>query len=565
MCTITRAKKWAGGATRLTVRKILAIISLIFPLFCAAAQDRGIKITAAETLGANAVIGKQWAVFIAIDRYREWSPLSNPVRDATEIRDILRQHYFIDEIIELYDSNATAANIRRLFADLQAKTGLDDSVFVFYAGHGYTDTVTKTGFWIPVDGGRDTFAQTNWLANIQIRNMLTVLPAKHVFLVADACFSGDILDTSRGASPEISNEYFKRAYSKVSRQVMTSGASESVPDASEFALRFKSTLRRAAEPCVDPEYIFTNVREVKSTQPLLGIIRGSEHQEGGSFLFFKRDGSASAVAGDAAQAPQPEANLLGTVVPEAPAVLPSKPDIPADLVLVNGGSFMFGSPNDETGRSSDEFQHRVTLDSFYLGKYEVTQGEYEALMGYNPSKNKGTSQNPVDSVTWFNAVEYCNRRSLQEGLKPVYTISGKNVSWDKTADGYRLPTEAEWEFACRAGTVTRYNTGDTITDTSAAFGARLPLPVGSFSPNALGLFDMHGNAGEWCWDWYGDYASRSETNPSGPATGSRKVQRGGTWKDSAAGLRLAKRVSANPSNSADSVGFRVCRSITKNA
>jgi hypothetical protein len=239
-------------------------------------------------LGNNAAVGKQWAVFIAIDRYQEWGPLSNPVRDARELKDILTGNYYVDEIRELYDSQATAANIRRLFDELRQKTALNDSVFIFYAGHGQTDDVTKTGSWIPVDGGRDHFAQANWLPNIQIRNMLTALSARHVFLIADACFSGDILDTSRGASPEINNEYLRRAYSRVSRQVMTSGASETVPDASEFALRLKSILRRSEEPCVDPEQLFVSIRDVKSTQPLLGYIRGSEHQEGGSFLFFRK-------------------------------------------------------------------------------------------------------------------------------------------------------------------------------------------------------------------------------------------------------------------------------------
>jgi hypothetical protein len=268
---------------------------LFFSTFSsAAAQDRGLTVAARDILGNNTAVGKQWAVFIAIDRYQEWGPLSNPVKDARELKEILAGNYYIDEVRELYDSQATAANIRRLFDELRQKTALNDSVFLFYAGHGQTDDVTKTGSWIPVDGGRDRFAQANWLPNIQVRNMLAALPAKHVFLIADACFSGDILDTSRGASPEINNEYLRRAYGRVSRQVMTSGASETVPDASEFALRLKSVLRRSEEPCVDPEQLFISVRDVKSTQPLLGYIKGSEHQEGGSFLFFRKQNQSTA-------------------------------------------------------------------------------------------------------------------------------------------------------------------------------------------------------------------------------------------------------------------------------
>ena len=359
------------------------------------AQDRGFRAAVTAAAGDGAAIGKQWAVFIAIDRYQEWGPLSNPVKDAKEIRDILRENYFIDEVVELYDTDATAANIRRLFADLGKRTAANDSVFVFYAGHGQTDTITKTGSWIPVDGGRDQMAQANWLPNIQVRNMLAALPAKHVFLIADACFSGDILDTSRGASPEISNEYYRRAYSRVSRQVMTSGASETVPDASEFALRLKSSLRRAEDLCIDPEYLFANVREVKSTQPLLGVIRGSEHQTGGSFLFFRRTGVPDPAGASATERPAPAALIVPATPP--PETAPSEPAVPEDLVFVKGGSFMMGSPPDEQERKKDEFRHRVSLDSFYMGKREVTQREYQALMGTNPSRVKGDFL-PVESV-----------------------------------------------------------------------------------------------------------------------------------------------------------------------
>jgi hypothetical protein len=268
---------------RVMVLGVLALLAL--PL---SAEERGLEVVAAETVGTDAAVGRQWAVFIAIDRYQEWRPLGSPVRDAQEIRNILREQYFIDEVRECYDREATAANIRRLLGNLRNEVLPNDSVFVFYAGHGYTDDLTNTGFWIPADAGRDTYVQNNWLPNIQVRNLLSALPAKHVFLISDACFSGDILDTNRGPTPEITNAYFRRAYSRVSRQVMTSGASENVPDSSEFALRLKSALRRAESSCVDPEYLFTIVREVQSTQPMLGVIRGSEHQEGGSFLFFRR-------------------------------------------------------------------------------------------------------------------------------------------------------------------------------------------------------------------------------------------------------------------------------------
>ena len=287
------------------MRKSAGLFILVLLVFSSAlyGQNRGILIE--QAAGLDSAVGRQWAVFIAIDRYREWGPLGNPVRDAKEIRDILLNQYYIDELKELYDSDATAAGIRQLLSSLRTEVGRDDSVFVFYAGHGHSDTITNTGFWIPADGGQDSMVQANWLPNIQVRNMLSALPAKHVFLISDSCFSGDMLDTTRGAGPEINNDYYRRAYSRVSRQVMTSGASETVPDASEFAMRLKSSLSRAEGACIDPQYLFTIVREVRSTQPMLGTIKDSEHQDGGSFLFFRKQTAALAQPPAALTAPSP--------------------------------------------------------------------------------------------------------------------------------------------------------------------------------------------------------------------------------------------------------------------
>jgi formylglycine-generating enzyme required for sulfatase activity len=147
---------------------------------------------------------------------------------------------------------------------------------------------------------------------------------------------------------------------------------------------------------------------------------------------------------------------------------------PDGFVRINGGTFTMGSPANEANREDDEVQHQVTVRSFYMGKYEVTQKEWTAVMGTNPSEFKGDNL-PVENVSWFDAVEYCNKKSQKEGLTPVYTISGRTpatgypitaatVTWNRNANGYRLPTEAEWEYVCRAGTTTAYNTGARISD-----------------------------------------------------------------------------------------------------
>ena len=260
--------------------------------------------------------------------------------------------------------------------------------------------------------------------------------------------------------------------------------------------------------------------------------------------------------------------------------------LPENFVQIKGGTFIMGSPDSEAERSDDEVQHKVTVSSFYMSKYEVTQKEYEEVMGTNPSKFEGSNL-PVENVSWYDAIEYCNKRSIKEGLTPAYTIvkdrsdpNNKNeskyddvrwiVTWNKKANGYRLPTEAEWEYACRAGTTTPFSTGNNITTNQANYN-RNPLyllenpkgicstAVGSFAPNACGLYDMHGNVWEWCWDWYGDYSKADQTNPDGAVSGSYRVGRGGSWVHSRENLRSASRDSSNPSYQGSIRGFRLVR------
>jgi formylglycine-generating enzyme required for sulfatase activity len=244
-----------------------------------------------------------------------------------------------------------------------------------------------------------------------------------------------------------------------------------------------------------------------------------------------------------------------------------------EMVTISEGTFTMGSPTTEPGRSSiGETQHQVTLSSFSMSRYQVTQEQYQAVIGGNPSyfKSAVTGESgtpgklPVENVSWFDAIVFCNKLSMAKGYTPVYRISGStdpaiwgtvptssNSTWDAVvmiagANGYRLPTEAEWEYACRAGTTTAYNTGDTISDSTGWYANNSNLKthqVGLKPANAWGLYDMHGNVFEWCWDWYGNYSTDSQTNPTGPVTGVYRVLRGGALGnfDGGGGLRSAFR------------------------
>ena len=232
-----------------------------------------------------------------------------------------------------------------------------------------------------------------------------------------------------------------------------------------------------------------------------------------------------------------------------------------EMVQIPGGTFTMGSSANERGRSNNEGpQHQVTVSPFCMEKYPVTQAEYQAVMGTNPSNFKGENL-PVEQVNWFDAVEYCNKRSVSEGLTPAYTINGSNVSWNAEADGYRLPTEAEWEYACRAGTQTPFSIG-TVDEAGWHSGNsdNQTHPVGEKQPNPWGLYDMHGNVLEWCWDWLGNYSAGAQTDPQGAASGTNRVYRGGCWRFTAMQTRSAFRFGNHPYLRSHLVGFRLVRS-----
>lgn len=160
---------------------------------------------------------------------------------------------------------------------------------------------------------------------------------------------------------------------------------------------------------------------------------------------------------------------------------PAAASLPEEFVLVQGGTFQMGSPEEEAWRSEDEVLHMVTVSDFYMSAYELTQAEYQEITGENPSSFSGEDL-PVENISWLDAVSYCNTRSEREGLTPAYTVEGSDVTWDRGADGYRLPTEAEWEYACRAGTTTPFNMEeyDTVILGFPNWWASIPMPIASF-------------------------------------------------------------------------------------
>ena len=243
---------------------------------------------------------------------------------------------------------------------------------------------------------------------------------------------------------------------------------------------------------------------------------------------------------------------------------PAALEAPEGFVLIEGGSFLMGSPDSEPWRSEDETRHTVMVSDFYISPYELTQAEYEAVMGENSSSFSGEDL-PVENISWLDAVAYCNARSEQEGLTPVYTIEGQNVTWNREADGYRLPTEnspsaeevnyyGHYPYEIEGNYFSQGN-----LETQPGEYRQTTVAVGSFEPNGFGLYDMHGNVSEWVWDYYGAYPAEEQTDPTGPETGSLRVYRGGGWNDFAKNMRSAYRATLEPDLASFNIGIRLVR------
>jgi formylglycine-generating enzyme required for sulfatase activity len=265
-----------------------------------------------------------------------------------------------------------------------------------------------------------------------------------------------------------------------------------------------------------------------------------------------------------------------------------------NMVSVPAGTFTMGRTTG-TGYNDETPTHSVTLDAFYIGKYEVTQADWYAVMNNNPSEFTGNNNRPVEMVSFYAVLVYCNKKSMNEDLVPAYSISGStdpddwgaipttnSAAWNAVtcnlnATGYRLPTEAEWEYAARGAVNTPdylYSGSNTPGDVAwyGANSGNMTHEVGGKAANALGIYDMSGNVQEWVWDWYGAYSSAAQTNPTGPASNvnNRRVVRGGSWNSASnytvgmTDIRIPFRNWGTPEKGDDKVtndklGFRVVR------
>jgi len=260
-------------------------------------------------------------------------------------------------------------------------------------------------------------------------------------------------------------------------------------------------------------------------------------------------------------------------------VFGAAPSSAADLslpkfVTMQAGSFLMGSPASDDGRRGDELPRTsvVVERAFALAVTEVTAELWREVMGEAPSYFTDCEDCPVESVTWFEALDFCNVLSEREGLQPVYEQRGGVIVWHADADGYRLPSEVEWEYACRAGGAAVFHDGDCLVTSEANFDGSVPhggcdrglhreqpLPVASFSPNAWGLYDMHGNVAEWCWNTSWRYGEDPTPGAGEEDLSALRSVRGGGWISRDIGCRSAARIFIAPDSRFDFIGLRLAR------
>ena len=564
-----RARLWR------TVLFVLAAAVLIPSVPIAQTDLRGAEREFTPQDGGQPIeLGRYHALVIGINDYQYLTDLETAIADAEAVADVLANQYGFQVTLL---RNATRNQITQAMNRYRATLTQKDNLLIYYAGHGWLDESSNTGYWQPRDAEPED--DSNWLLTTRITRYLTQMNAKHVMVVADSCYAGALFERTSGTPLPVGeerDEWLRRMASKGARTALTSGELEPVLDGgggehSVFAKAFLEVLR-ANDSILDGDGLFDRVKTMvvrKAPQtPRYDDIRSPKH-DGGDFLFVP----ASARYSDRQKPPTLKEPLnSGGFGPE--------------MVLIRGNRFLMGSA--EKGGGDVGQKHWVSVTDFYIGRYEITVAEYRRFIeasGYDTlaersgSGCKGvgermqnkkldwksvgfvqTDDHPVACVSWYDAIAYTDWLSQETGAN------------------YRLPTEAEWEYAARGGNNTAYWWGEKPSHEFANYGEskkglatgldrwEFTSPVGAFKANSYGLFNILGNVGEWtCSEYSAFYNGKeqdcfSKINPIQNGSPPQMVIRGGSWMSNAVELRSDLRIRLWPAQRYNFLGFRAARS-----
>ncbi len=625
---------------RIAVIIVAVFIGLLMVSTRVSASTEGIRVKAKTSNGATKEIrlySGYYALVIGCADYRSgWRKLPNPVDDARKIASTLKSIGWTVKVVENPDGLTLERSIRSLvFNEGRDK---DKAILLWFSGHGHTIEEadgTGLGYLVPVDApdpDHDPIGFTEKAISMrQIETVSKQIRSKHVLMAFDSCFSGATFQMVE-AKP---SPYIQDKVANPVRQFIIAGTeNEQVPDKSIFKEVFIQGIKDGSADLNQDRYITGEELGAFLQEKVIYHNRGARHPKFGKIknpkldkgdFVVMLDGVAAGtgwlfvdtlpndarvrvmnirpvfyqgmelspgiyhvevsangyethkirVRLDEAEDKRLDIKLKKRAAPKAGEKITNS--LGMTFVYIPQGTFMMGSPSSEPGRDDDENQHRVTLTKgFYLQATEVTQGQWTAVMGANLSHFRNCGDDcPVEMVTWNEVQEFIRRLNKREGT-----------------NRYRLPTEAEWEYSCRAGSSTAIYTGDLrilgkrhapALDAIAWHGGNScvdypggadcawwkgkesscpkcgPYPVGQKEPNAWGLYDMIGNVYEWCQDWYGEFPSGPLTDPTGPVNGSRRVSRGGSWDYYAKSCRSANRNHFAPGSKRYLQGFRLLR------
>ncbi len=522
--------------------------------------------------------GKKYALLVGVDRYRKGALLpglgDSPLRDIEGLAEVLVEiGYAKDDIVvmtptaEDLDLQPYAEPVRNQLDLMLKALGKGDSVLVMLVGHGVMMEAPPPGggkpvarsFFCPMDANLVKKNLDQFIALDKVFDALKTCEAMTKLLLVDAC-----RNELRAAPPK-----WRAAGIAMPAPPLPPPSVAALYSCSEKEVSWQDSALGGGHG-VFSHFIIEGLKDAKADaengnrdgEVTLDELTGYVRQN--VFRFVRARHATS-------QMPR----LLGDIgivvlrdrisARSGPVFLTSRAS-GMKLKLIPAGTFWMGSSKDDDKDAFDDEipRHEVRISrAFYLGVTEVTQGQYRAVTGESPSRFKGSDDLPVENVTWNDAIAFCNKLSEREGLKPYYRFGAVEQS---SGDGYRLPTEAEWEYACRAGNPGRYSFGDdasALGDHAWYYGnsGDKTHPVGQKLANKFGLFDTHGNVWEWCWDGYDAkyYAGSPESDPSGPLRAAGRVIRGGSWYDIPRYAQSASRSRSAPGGRPIYLGFRVAR------
>lgn len=534
---------------------------------------------------SHCCLAKDYAFLFYSEDYTEgWTDLKYTKEETNQLANELTANFNFE--VEVF-ANLTLTDFKQTLININKRPFTDqDQVFFYFSGHGFYDPNGDQGFLIPTDGPADYAFGDGWISYSKLRQYLGVNKAQHILLALDACHSGSFGYSTKGRptppwmQPADCDALQRSSLRYKSRVYLSSGNKDERTSArSEFLGRFLQGLRELPGK---GKYVISNqdltqyINTSRFSSPENGTFRN--HEPGGIFVFVHKKACTEKV-----QKPD-------SINPTGELPVPRDPIVPMpELQAINSlSTFKMGRNIGATFATAD-FEHLIQLKPFAIAKSELRFSEFDAYCKQQniplpDDAGWGRGNLPVINVSWFEAINYCNWLSDQHGFQRVYTLNGNQVTTNLLANGYRLPTEAEWEYVAgyRNNGKERADFGDggleanprdlnfdgsaDLQQSFSVVGQRRNKTVVVSSldnANELGVSDLSGNVAEWCHDWYADdyYKYAPKEDPSGPTGGSRRVIRGGSYADAPGSIRIFMRASRPPTHRSRKVGFRLARTL----